>query len=464
MLKRIKSIRLGPLSELQPRVASKVSVPVRLVLGLAFLVATGMIALLVTEYLSDRPLTWSEAMFTTVSALTVTGLSVIVPGKDLTIEGQIVLLILIQVGGTGFMVLAVVFFQLLGWQVRLENRIALKDALGLNNVQEIVRLTRRSLAVLLGIELTGALALFLHWRTYVPLPEWQIAWYALFHAVSAMCNAGFDLFGGIPVMPNGLPLDDITLLVLSTLIFLGGIGIPVIANVLRLPIDRKLRYHVKIALGTSAFLIVFGALGIMLAESHGKGVLVNEPSYWRRFTISLAQSVSARTAGFAFLPDFADITPASRFMLMTLMFIGASPASMGGGIKTVTFALLVLSLTSYARSAPEVTLWRKTISKSSVQKAAAILTAALFVVITATWLIALTHNSPLDVALFEVISAFATCGLSLAFTSQLSIFGQLLIMFVMFWGRLGPLTIVSAIAVPRKRTPVQYPEDEVFVG
>jgi trk system potassium uptake protein len=458
MLKRLN------LSRLQPRAASKIPVPVRLVLGLALLVFSGTILLIVTEYVSDRPVTWNEAMFTTVSALTVTGLSVISPGRDLTLEGQIVLLILIQLGGTGFMAFAVVFFQLLGWQVRLDNRIALRDALGLNNVGDILRLMRRALIVLFTIELTGALLLFLHWRNFLPLPEWQIAWYALFHAVSAMCNAGFDLFGGLPQFPQGVPLDDLSLTILSTLIFLGGIGIPVISNVLRYPIERKLQFHVKIALITSLILIVMGGLLIMAAESRPNGVLANEPSWWRRLMMSMATSVSTRTAGFAFLPDFNNISAATRFIIMTLMFIGASPASMGGGIKTVTFAVLVLGVISYARSMPDITVWRRTISKANVQKAAAVLIAALFVVVTSSWLLMMTHEVVLDVALFEVISAFATCGLSVGMTSQLSLFGQMLIMFVMFWGRLGALSIVSAIALPRKRTPVRFPEDEVFIG
>jgi trk system potassium uptake protein len=455
--------RLDP-SRMQPSRLSGLPVPIRLVLGLALLVSTGTLLLIATEFFSDRPLTWNEAMFTTVSALTVTGLSVITPGRDLTFAGQAVLLILIQLGGTGFMALAVVFFQLLGWQVRLENRIALRDALGLNNLGEILRLTRRALLVLIGIELLGAVALFVHWRAFVPLPEAQIAWYALFHAVSAMCNAGFDLFGGLPQFPAGMLNDDITMLIMCTLIFLGGIGIPVISNVITLPKYKKLRFHVKIALITSLFLILFGSVTIMLSESLPGGVLVNEPSMWRRFAMSLAQSVSSRTAGFAWLPDFQNISSSSRFMLMTLMFIGASPASMGGGIKTVTFAVLVLSLYSYVRSVPEVTVWRRTISKTNVQKAAAVLTAALFVVLTASWLLMLTQQASLDKAMFEVISAFATCGLTLAFTTQLDVFGQILIMFVMFWGRLGALTIVSAVALPRKRTPVHYVEDEVLIG
>lgn len=439
-------------------------IPVRLVAGLALLVTSGTLLLLVTEWVSDRPLTWNEALFTTVSALTVTGLSVIAPGRDLTIAGQIVLLVLIQLGGVGFMALAVVFFQLLGWQMRLENRIALRDALGLNNLSEILRLTQRAALVLLAIEFIGALALFLHWRTMLPLSEAQVAWYALFHAVSAMCNAGFDLFGGLPQFPSGAPTDTLTLVIMCTLIFLGGIGIPVITNLLQLPRQRKLRFHVKLALLTSVILILFGGAALMFAESRPGGVLANEPDPLRRFALATAQSVSARTAGFAWLPNFDKISSSSQFLLMTLMFIGASPASMGGGIKTVTFAVLVLSLTSYVRGMREVTLWRRAVGAQNIQKAAAALTAALFAVVTATWLLAITQNAPLDRALFEVISAFATCGLTLAFTMEMDVFGQILIMFVMFWGRLGALTVVAAVAWPRKRPLVSYPEDEVLIG
>ncbi|MCX6017036.1 MAG: potassium transporter [Chloroflexi bacterium] len=442
------------------RVWHGLPIPLRLVIGLAVLVAFGTALLLGV----DRGLAWNEALFTTVSALTVTGLSVIVPGRDLTGAGQLVLLLLIQLGGMGFMVLAVVILNLLGWQVRIENRVALRDSLGLNNVGEIVRLMRLSVQVLLIIELIGALCLFLHWRTFVPLSEGQILWYALFHAVSAMCNAGFELFTGLPAFPGGPPMDTLTLAILCMLIFLGGIGIPVISNVVQLPKNGRLRLHVKIALAMSVFLIVAGAAAILLAEGRPGGVLSSEPSPWRRIVLAMAQSISARTAGFAWLPNFDQMTASTRFVLMALMFIGASPASMGGGIKTVTFAVLLLSLYSQARRIPDVILLRRTIGVRNVQKAAAVLTAALLVVCGATWLLALTQNVSLDRALFEVISAFATCGLTLALTFELDLFGQMLIMFIMFWGRLGALTVVAAVAPPRRRTAVSFPEDEVLIG
>lgn len=438
--------------------------PVRLITGLALLVLSGTAVLMLPWSGSGRPLMWNEAMFTAVSALTVTGLSIIAPGRDLTLVGQMSLLALIQLGGTGFMVAATIILRLLRLEIRLDSRMALRDALGLNDLSQIIALTRNAVTGVVLIELIGALLLYLHWRTGLALPEWEIAFYALFHAVSAMCNAGFDLFGGRAEFPAGMPLDNVTLAVCGTLIFLGGIGIPVVTNVLSFPKTRKLSLHTRLALATSFALIVFGAAGILVAESQPGGVLTDQPLS-RQVVMSVFQSVSSRTAGFAGMPRFDQITHGSQFMIATLMFIGASPASMGGGIKTATFAVLVLSLVSYVRGLPEATLSRRTVSKANIQKAAAVLVAGLFVVITATWLLLMTHpGSTLDLVLFEVVSAFATCGLSLGFTTRLDIFGQLLIMGVMFWGRLGALTIVSAIAVPRRKVVVTYAEEPVLIG
>lgn len=437
--------------------------PVRLVSGLALLVLSGSGVLMLPWAGTGRPLMWNEAMFTAVSALTVTGLSIIAPGRDLTLFGQVALLALIQLGGTGFMVMATIILRLLRLDIRLDSRMALRDALGLNDLAQIITLTRNAVISVAVIELAGALLLLVHWRG-LPLPAWEIAFYALFHAVSAMCNAGFDLFGGRPEFPAGMPIDNVTLTILGTLIFLGGIGIPVVSNVLSFPKTRKLTLHTRLALATSVALIAFGAAGIMIAESQPGGVLADQPLS-RRAVMSIFQSVSARTAGFAGLPRFDQISHGSQFMLATLMFIGASPASMGGGIKTATFAVLVLSLISYVRGLPEATLRRRTVSKANIQKAAAVLVAGLFVVITATWLLLMTHpGATLDFVLFEVVSAFATCGLSIGFTMKLDVFGQLLIMAVMFWGRLGALTIVSAIAVPRRKVVVAYPEEPVLIG
>jgi trk system potassium uptake protein TrkH len=181
--------------------------------------------------------------------------------------------------------------------------------------------------------------------------------------------------------------------------------------------------------------------------------------------ISLFQSVSARTAGFAGFESFAELTPASQLLMITLMFIGCAPASMGGGITTGTFAALTISLWAFARGRMEATIGGRTLAVGTMRKAAAVLTISLFVVLLATWLILMTHDTTLDAATFEVVSAFATCGLTLGLTSQLNLFGQLVICLVMFWGRLGALTIIVAIAREQGQArPVRYPEEQILIG
>jgi trk system potassium uptake protein TrkH len=181
--------------------------------------------------------------------------------------------------------------------------------------------------------------------------------------------------------------------------------------------------------------------------------------------MSFFQSVSARTAGFAGIVSFEELTPASELLLIVLMFIGCAPASMGGGITTGTFAVLMLALWGYARGLPNAQIGGRTIAVGMVRKAAAVLTISLFLVLLSTWLILLTHpTASFDAAFFEVISAFATCGLTLAFTGELNLFGQLVIMLMMFWGRLGALTIIVALAKQQRHQPVVYPEEQILIG
>jgi trk system potassium uptake protein TrkH len=204
---------------------------------------------------------------------------------------------------------------------------------------------------------------------------------------------------------------------------------------------------------------------MFLAERANSAVLETEP--WpRQLLLSFFQSISARTAGFAGIQPFDAIAPASRLLLIALMFIGAAPASMGGGITTGTFAVLGLALWGYARGRTRAHFSGRSIAPQSIQKAAAVLTISLFITTFATWLILITHQStPLTIALFEVISAFATCGLSLGLTGELNLFGQMIIVIMMLWGRLGALSIIVALAA-QTRTPqlVSYPEETILIG
>ena len=439
-------------------------------------------ALLLLPFASTRPLHLNEALFTAVSALTVTGLSIITPATDLTLAGQFILLILIQTGGVGFMVLAAVIFALLGRKITLIDRLAITDSMGLVRPGAVLRLTRNVIIGVHVIEVIGATLLWLNWRA--ELGDARALWYGLFHAVSAFCNAGFDLFTNAPYASGrafgGIPNDGSTLFILGTLIVLGGLGIPVLSDLLEQSLSRfksgpsrkakarALSLHTRLTLVTALVLVLIGTVGLFVAEGQPTHTLANE-TFARRLQLSAFQSVAARTAGFVAVPaySFEALAPASQLLMSVLMFIGCAPASMGGGITTGTLAVLVLALWSYVRRYPQPRIGNRSLATGTVRRAAAVLTVSAFVVLAAAWLILVSHpGATLDQALFEVISAFATCGLTLAFTTNLNLFGQAVIMAVMFWGRLGALTIVTAIAQQQQSTSarIAYPEEQVLIG
>ncbi len=432
-----------------------------IIVSLLVLFVIGTFLLSLPGMAHDRRLTFDEAAFTTASAISVTGLATIAPGRDLTRLGQVVLLLLIQIGGVGFMVLAVVLTQLLGRKVSLVLRLALSESFGLDQSGSVLKLLQRVLIGVGVIEGTGALFLWLHWREL--LGE-DAVFYAVFHAVSAFCNAGFDLFGGLAQFPAGIPNDTPTLAILGTLIFLGGLGIPVLGNLLLWPRRRTLTLHTRITLAVVAALVLIGWIGLWVIERRAGGPLSDLPLL-RQLAICLFQSVSVRTAGFAAAPVFESLSPASEFLLIALMFIGCAPASMGGGITTGTFAVLVLAVWGYAQGNTTPQIAGRSLTTTVIQRAAAVLTISLMVVCIGTWLILATHDVTFDIALFEVVSAFATCGLTLQFTSELNSFGLGVIMVMMLWGRLGALTIVIALAQQQRSRPlVEYPEEAVLIG
>ena len=424
------------------------------------MIALGSVLLTLPGITVSGRLSFSEAFFTATSALTVTGLSVITPGSDLTLMGQTILLILIQTGGVGFMVVAVLVFQLLGRSISFSDRLALRDSFGLLDLHAIVRLTRRVVTVVVALELLGAFFLWLNWRSF--LGDKRAIFYALFHAVSAFCNAGFDLFSGTPGY-SGIPTDNLTLLIFGVLIVIGGVGIPVVADLVIWHKRRRLSLHTRLTLLVSLVLVLLGWLGLFLAETGVNGALASEPTF-RAATLSLFQSISARTAGFSAIDSFENLTPASQLLKIVLMFIGTAPASMGGGITTGTFTVLILALWAYARGRKSPHVFGRSIGRFTVRRASAVLTISILVIMSATWLLLITHpHAVLDKVIFEVVSAFATCGLSLEYTSNFGLIGQLVIAFVMFWGRLGALTIVLALGQLVPNSNLQYPEEKILI-
>ena len=445
-----------------------ISIAARLMIGLAALIALGTALLMLPGVGATRQLTFNEALFTSTSALTVTGLSIITPAVDLSTAGQVLLLVLIQIGGVGFMFVAVIALQLIGRRIYIQDRLALTSSLGLDSAEKILGLLKRVLVGIFIIEAIGAMLLWVAWQPY--LPPSKALGYAIFHAISSFCNAGFDLFNGatdINGVPfDGLPHDSFTILIIGAIILIGGLGIPVLSELFTLKQRRQFSLNTRITLLAMVVLTLFGWLAIYISETSTGGVLANE-SGTGQVMRSLFQSISNRTAGFSGLPDFGRLRAATLLLIIAMMFIGCAPASMGGGITTGTFSVLLISFGSYVRGKNKAELWGRSISSTTVRRASAILTLALALLFVATWLILISHPElTLGEALFEVASAFATCGLSLGTTAKLNGFGRIVIMFVMFWGRLGPLTTVIALAQRRDQNPnlVRYPEEQVLIG
>ena len=382
---------------LDPHRKRRVPVPIRLVAALAALIGLGTVLLLLPG-MTTRPITFMDALFTATSAAAVTGLAVLSTSTDFTRLGQWVILLLMQVGGLGFLVTLVLTVRLLGRRVSLMDRLAVSSSLGLASTQAILQILSRTVIFMLAVEGAGALILWGNWRLRDIVPEESAGFYALFHAVAAFCNAGFDLFYGLPLYPEGLPADPVSLLTLGTLVIIGGLGIPVYIELLNRRSARRDRrrparwsLQTRLAVWSAILLIAAGWAGLLIGEFRHPGVLAELP-LGERLLRAWFQSVAARTAGF---PGFVDSARSARpagCCSSVLMFIGSAPASMGGGITTGSFSVLTLAMWSFARNHGTVRVGQRTISPATVWRALAVLVISLGVVVAVSWLLLLTQD------------------------------------------------------------------------
>jgi len=437
-------------------------VPLQLVAGLLVLIAIGTIILLLPGA-SNRKLSLMDALFTSTSAAAVTGLSLFPISTELTIWGQLTLLMLIQIGGVGLIVFVVLVFRLIGLKVTLGERLAVTTSLGLDRPDEIVLIMGRAIGLMLVIEGIGAVFLFLHWRISGIVPAGKAAYYAIFHAITAYCNAGFDLFSGLPEYPNGIPTDTLSLIILGVLIILGGLGIPIYMDLIYRR-RRRFSLHTRVTIVISLALIILGWIGLLVSEYRQSGVMSEMP-FNQRVILAWFQSVSTRTAGFSGLPGFNDLNFPSILMLILLMFVGTAPASTGGGITTGTLAVLWLAVVSYARGLDKIRIGKHSLPVALLIRSIVVFVISLSLVILATWLILLTNRFRLDQVLFEVVSAYSTTGLSLGITTGLNVAGRLIIIFTMFAGRLGAITImISLMGRDKGKKLIDYPEESILIG
>ncbi len=428
----------------------------------AGLIGLGAAGFLWLPGVTREPLSALDALFMATSAVCITGLAVIDPGTRLTLAGQLWLLLLIQLGGIGILTFTALVVRAVGRRTSLE-------------VEEIVggsaavvtstpaELLRAVLLTTLAVELGGTLLLGLLWA---PRLGWDAAWPALFHAISAFCNAGFSTFSDSLA---GFASSPLTLLVMGALVVLGSMGFPVIEDLrLRRAGRRKqLALSTRLSLYTSAILIAAGSASYLLFESQN---LLAPFGPIDRFANALFMAVTPRTAGFATV-DYDSATNAGYLMTLGLMWIGGSPASMAGGAKTTTIALLVLLVWSRLRGNEYVTIGARTVPDLTLKRAVGLALAmvVLLVLATVALLGAEAPGAGEDRArfvrvVFEAQSALATAGLSMNLTPTLSAAGKVVIVVCMFVGRIGPIALFDALSRAPRRSGIRLAREDVLVG
>lgn len=442
----------------------KLSPPQILVLGFTLIIVVGSVLLtLPIATLSGEPMPFLDAFFTATSAACVTGLILVDTGTYFSTFGQIVLITLIQIGGLGFMTMAALIALVFRRRISLKERLVLQAAMNQGSMEGIVRLIKKVIFYSLTIELIAAVIFTVRWSFDMELS--QAIYYGIYHAISLFNNAGFDLFGGIH-KPFGsmshLADDWIVNLVAVILIVLGGIGFIVIADLLEFQKTRKLSLHSKVVLSVTGMLTVVGFIGLLIFEftNHRTFGALNGSG---KILASLLHSVTPRSAGVTTV-DVSEMRQASQFFIIILMFIGASPGSAGGGIKTTTFAILVGALITMVRGKEDIVMFRHRLGKDRILKAITLTMFAICVVVFVTMLLSTTEDHAFLVILFEVTSAFGTVGLSLGLTPMLTDFGKVVIALTMFAGRLGPMTLAYALGSKTDKELYRYPEGKITIG
>jgi len=430
----------------------------------AIIVGTILLSLPVSG--SNGPIGVIDALFTATSAVCVTGLTVIDTGTGFSLFGQIVILILIQLGGLGIMTFATALFAALGSTLSFGDRFGLLQSFLAKDGGKPISLLKAVIITTLSLELIGAIFLFFKFRVDFGIAK--AAYYAIFHSVAAFCNAGFSTFSS---NLENYRTDIGMIAIFSALIICGGLGFAVIHELFDKLRDRnaRLSLHTKLCLTGTLALLVIGTASFFVAEYQNA---LQGRSFINGLANAFFQSVTSRTAGFNTIPQ-TGLTELSLMITMLLMFIGACPGSTGGGIKITTLAVILLLVYNRFVGRNYITVFRRSISQESIVRALTVFILSSFVILLAICLLMFIEKLPLahniahgwlDEVMFETISAFGTVGLSLGLTPKLSDFGKLVITLTMFTGRIGLLTLAYALAGPLKQGEIVYAEEPVMTG
>ncbi|QJD84130.1 Trk family potassium uptake protein [Cohnella herbarum] len=436
------------------------SPPRTLLLGFSFIIFLGALLLsLPISSVSGQTMSFIDALFTSTSATCVTGLVLFDTGAYFSTFGHWVILLLIQIGGIGFMTMATLFALILRRRISLKERLILQESLNQGSIEGLVRLVRKVIFYALALETVGAILYTI--RFSIDMPLGRAMYHGVFHSISIFNNAGFDLSGDFTSFSKYS--SDLYMNIVSMgLIILGGFGFIVLADLFDWKKKWKFSLHTKVVLSVSAALIVVGALIILIFEFTNSRS-IGEEGFGQKVLMSFFQSVTTRSGGVTTV-DITEFRQATQFFIIILMFIGASPGSTGGGIKTTTFAVLVGAVLAMIRGKEDVVLFRLRLAQERVYKAVTVTLFCIGIVLLGTLVLSTTEDAAFLKILFEATSAFGTVGLSMGLTGDLTLAGKLTIIFLMFIGRLGPLTLTYALGPKPGRVLYRHAEGKIIIG
>ena len=441
---------------------------------LGFIVLGALLLSLPAATIAPGGISFLDAAFTSTSAVCVTGLVVVDTGTAFTLFGQIVILLLIQVGGLGFMTIMSLVFILVGKRITLSERMMIKEALNEFNLSGLVKMILKILIVTLTMEVLGA-AVFA--TRFVPMFGLRGVYYSVFHSVSAFCNAGFDVLGAVSGQFSSMSMfisDPVINLTMIVLIVTGGLGFVVLTDIFNIGRMKKrcpLSRYSKLVLTATGVLIGIGLLVVFPAELGNPKTLGAEGlSPVGKILGGIFQAITPRTAGFSTI-DQGALTPAVKMLTMVLMFIGASPAGTGGGVKTTTIAVVLMYVFSGIVGRKDVTVMKRRIAGETIKRAITITVLGIVFVLFATLVLLGIEGGhgglfTFENIFFETFSAFGTVGLSAGLTPLLSGPSKLVVMIVMFAGRVGLMTLSLALAyrAQKNNAKIRYPEERFMVG
>lgn len=401
-----------------------------------------------------------DALFTSASAVCVNGLVINDTGTYWSTFGQIVLIILSEVGGLGIMSFTIFIAILLGKKITLKDRLTLQSSMNTFSIQGLVKMIKYIMYVAFSVQFFGILLLSTQF-----VPEFGIKkgmFYSLFHSVSAFCNVGMDLFGDFKSLTEYYS-NPVIIITISILVIIGGLGFTVLIELYNYKEIKNISVHTKMVLFISTLLIILGALLIFILEYNNPKTL-GDMGIFDKILNSIFASITPRTAGFNTIST-EGMTKAGKIVTITLMFIGGSPGSTAGGLKTSTFGIIIFTIISVIRGRDDTEAFGRRFSKEVVYKSFSLLIIGIMLVIAATMLLSITEYDETFISiLYEATSAIGTAGLSTGVTQRLSGIGKVVIIIMMYIGRIGPFTLAFALTNNKKKTGIRYPEGRILIG